>query len=167
MDPVNTMPTEPRPARDKLLRIAGPAMLVVGIIGVLFALALTVTDEPEDLRVAGNPAIERLIPRPGSEVIRQGEVGIDLISGWEAELTIDGIPIPVDQMNILRDIDNPGSSAASRGTFGTTLNRFTYQPLEGRVIAELLGDRHCVLAEFWPLSSPTERQTTEWCFLSS
>jgi hypothetical protein len=100
-------------------------------------------------------------------VIRQVEVGIDLVSGYEAELTINGIAIPQDQLNILRDIDNPRESAASQGTFGTTLNRFTYQPLEGRVIPELLGDRHCVVAVYWPLAEPGDRQSVEWCFRSS
>ena len=117
-----------------------------------------------DIRVEGNPIIESLLPEPDSEVLRQSFVGIDLISGYEAELTINGVPIPPDEINVLRDLENPRESAETSGSFGSTLNRFLYQPLEGRAVPELLGDRNCVSAVYWPLSDPEKRQRIDWCF---
>lgn len=117
-----------------------------------------------DIRVEGNPIIESLLPEPDSEVLRQSFVGIDLISGYEAELTINGVPIPPDEINVLRDLENPRESAETSGSFGSTLNRFLYQPLEGRSVPELLGDRNCVSAVYWPLSDPEKRQRIDWCF---
>ncbi len=108
-------------------------MITIGISGMILGFALS-TQGSEDIRVEGNPIIESLTPEPDTEVLRQSLVGIDLISGYEAELTINGIPIPPDQINILRDVDNPRESAESSGSFGSTLNRFLYQPLEGRAV---------------------------------
>lgn len=144
-------------------RIVAPTMVAFGILLVLLALLLT-NRGSKDIRVEGNPIIEALVPEADSEVLRQSTVGIDLISGYEAELTINGISIPPDQINILRDVENPRESATTGGSFGSTLNRFVFQPLNGRAVPELLGGRNCVVAEFWPLSDPSERKKIEWCF---
>tara|TARA_B100000686_G_C16784654_1_gene974390 strand:- start:2486 stop:2977 length:492 start_codon:yes stop_codon:yes gene_type:complete len=149
--------------RSLFSRVFGPLMVTIGISGIILGFALS-TQGSEDIRVEGNPIIESLTPEPDTEVLRQSLVGIDLISGYEAELTINGIPIPPDQINILRDVDNPRESAESSGSFGSTLNRFLYQPLEGRAVPELLGDRNCVTAEYWPLADPENKKKIEWCF---
>lgn len=144
-------------------RVIGPAMVTFGVLLVVLALLLT-NRGSKDVRVEGNPIIEALVPEADSEVLRQTTVGIDLISGYEAELTINGIPIPPDQINVLRDVENPRKSATTGGSFGSTLNRFVFQPLNGRAVPELLGGKNCVVAEFWPLSDPSERKKIEWCF---
>ncbi|HJM28167.1 MAG: hypothetical protein QF596_06240 [Acidimicrobiales bacterium] len=150
-------------SRSLFSKVLGPLMVTVGIVGVILGFALSSQDST-DIRVEGNPVIESLLPEPGSEVLRQSFVGIDLISGYEAELVINGVPIPPDQINVLRDADNPRESAQTSGSFGSTLNRFLYQPLEGRAVPELLGGRNCVSAVYWPLSDPEKRETIEWCF---
>ena len=90
--------------RSLFSRVIGPLMVTLGICGVILGFALSSQDSG-DIRVEGNPIIESLLPEPGSEVLRQSFVGIDLIAGYEAELTINGTPIPPDQINILRDLD--------------------------------------------------------------
>ena len=135
----------------------------MGICGVILGFALS-SQGSSDIRVEGNPIIESLLPEPDSEVLRQSFVGIDLISGYEAALTINGVPIPPDEINVLRDLGNTRESAETSGSFGSTLNRFLYQPLEGRSVPELLGDRNCVSAVYWPLSDPEKRQRIDWCF---
>ena len=143
--------------RSLFSRLIGPLLLTMGICGVILGFALS-SQGSSDIRVEGNPIIESLLPEPDSEVLRQSFVGIDLISGYEAELTINGVPIPPDEINVLRDLENPRESAETSGSFGSTLNRFLYQPLEGRAVPELLGDRNCVSAVYWPLSDPEKRQ---------
>lgn len=159
-----TTASRPRTLKSKLGDAAGPLMLLVGIIGVVTALAITNRGGTENVVVSQNPAIESLTPADGAEVLRQSEVGIDLVSGYEAELIINGVFIPPGELNIFRDIDNPEISAEQAGTFDSTLNRFVYQPLEGRVIPELKGDENCATANFWPLSDPSARQSVSWCF---
>ena len=149
--------------RSLFSRLIGPLLLTLGICGVILGFALS-SQGSSDIRVEGNPIIESLLPEPDSEVLRQSFVGIDLISGYEAELTINGVPIPPDEINVLRDLENPRESAETSGSFGSTLNRFLYQPLEGRAVPELLGDRNCVSAVYWPLSDPEKRQRIDWCF---
>ena len=152
-----------KPQGSLFSRILGPALVTVGITGVILGFALS-NSGSTDIRVEGNPVIEALFPEPDAEVLRQTSIGIDLIAGYEAELTINGVAIPPDQINVLRDLENPRESAQTSGTFGSTLNRFLYQPLEGRAVPELQGDRNCVVAVYWPLSDATARSTIEWCF---
>ena len=149
--------------KSKLKRIVGPALITLGVVMVIFALIIS-NPGSEDIRIEGNPAIEALIPEENSEVLRQAAVGIDLASGYDAELTINDIPIPRDQINVLRSEEDPRESAGTGGSFGSTLNRFVFQPLDGRAVPELLGGRNCVVAEYWPLSDPSSRKRIEWCF---
>ena len=149
--------------KSKLKRIVGEAVITHGDVMVIFALIIS-NQGSEDIRIEGNPAIEALIPEENSEVLRQAAVGIDLASGYDAELTINDIPIPRDQINVLRSEEDPRESAGTGGSFGSTLNRFVFQPLDGRAVPELLGGRNCVVAEYWPLSDPSSRKRIEWCF---
>ena len=107
--------------RSLFSRLIGPLLLTMGICGVILGFALS-SQGSSDIRVEGNPIIESLLPEPDSEVLRQSFVGIDLISGYEAELTINGVPIPPDEINVLRDLENPRESAETSGSFGSTLN---------------------------------------------
>ena len=149
--------------RSLVSRILGPTLVTIGITGVILGFALS-NNGTTDIRVEGNPAIEALFPEPDAEVLRQTSVGIDLVAGYEAELTINGVAIPLDEINVLRDLENPRESAQTSGTFGDTLNRFLYQPLEGRSVPELQGDSNCAVAVYWPLADPSDRKSIEWCF---
>lgn len=136
---------------------------MAGVAVFVIAFVVANTGEDDGVRIT-NPAVEELIPAPDSEVLRQSQVGVDLASGFEAELVINDVPIPPDQVNVLRDPTDPEESADQAGEFGTTINRFVYQPLEGRAVPELKGDENCVVARFWPLSDPTDIDSVEWCF---
>ena len=160
---MKTMQRSSKGPRSKLKRIAGPALITLGVVLVIFALIIS-TQGSEDIRIEGNPAIEALIPEENSEVLRQAAVGIDLAPGYDAELTINDIPIPPDQINVLRSEEDPLESADTSGSFGSTLNRFVFQPLDGRAVPELLGGRNCVVADYWPLSDPSSRKRIKWCF---
>ena len=149
---------------EKVTRVAGPVALLVGFIAIVVAFMVTSREDQTSPIVTGNPAIEALIPPEGSEQLRQTRVGIDLVSGYDAELTINGVFIPIDQINVLRDLENPDLSAEVAATSSNTLSRFEYQPLQGRVIPELKADENCVVAEFWPLNDPLSRQSVSWCF---
>lgn len=140
-----------------LLAVAGIALFIIGF-------AITNTGEQQQAIVTSNPAIEELIPAPGSEVLSQSQVGIDLVAGYSAQLYINGTPIPLDEVNVLRDVDDPQTSADQAAAFDSTLNRFLYQPLPGRAVPELVGEENCAVAEFWPLVDPEAVERVEWCF---
>jgi len=122
------------------------------------------TDDPDNPVITGNPAIEELIPQPGSEVLRQSLVGIDLAPGYEARLVINGTRIRPEQVNVLRSEENPEESAGQAGRFDETLSRFVYQPLEGRDVPALKADENCAVATFWPTLDDTDIDSIEWCF---
>lgn len=157
--------TQPSRAEQLAKRILPPLGLLLGVSILAIAFLVANTDDSLPPEIA-NPAIDSLTPLPGAEVLRQSQVGVDLIAGYEAELVINGVSIPPDQVNVLRDPNsssNTGTNPAP-GTFDQTINRFLYQPLEGRVVPELKGDENCVVATFWPISDPTSIQSVEWCF---
>ena len=154
----------PNPTRKWLGKLLPPVLLAAGGVIFIMGFVLTNTGEDADPVVTQNPRIEELIPAPGSEVLRQSKVGIDLAPGHTAELVLNGVPIPLDQVNVFRDETDPEVSSEQQGGFDSTLNRFEYQPLEGRAVPELKGDENCVVATFWPLSDPDDVDTVEWCF---
>ena len=158
-------PKHSGPSRLETLarRFLVPVGIAAGATIFILAFVLADTDTGDDV-IFNDPAIEALLPVPGSEVLRQSQVGIDLASGFDAELVINGVPIPRDQVNILRNAEDPDQSAEEPGVFATTINRFLYQPLEGRAVPELKGDENCVVATFWPLADPSDVRTTSWCF---
>lgn len=160
--------TKPLHAEEtKLFRLAKKVVPAVGLlVGLsIFVIAFFVANtDTQDTVAISNPAIDSVTPLPGAEVLRQSQVGIDLVSGWEAELEINGVAIPPDQVNVLRNPEAPDQDAEQVGTFDSTINRFLYQPLEGRAVPELKGDENCVVATFWPLSDPSAIESVSWCF---
>lgn len=72
-------------------------LLVVVAIGMFWLAGQHGNADPEP--VVSESAVEQLIPADGSpSVLRQAEIGIDLRDGWTAELTINGVFIPEDQL---------------------------------------------------------------------
>ncbi|MGH8910931.1 MAG: hypothetical protein ACRDVD_00335 [Acidimicrobiia bacterium] len=65
----------------------------LGLLAVA-AVALGVVFTQEGDPVELPPPIEAVSPDPGSTVIRQGTVEVDLEIGYEATIFVDGVPIP-------------------------------------------------------------------------
>lgn len=81
-----------------------------------------------------NP-VERFLPVSGQASACREPVGVDLVPGYGATLTINGISIGPDEMNVARDAQGnvTGQLSASR-----SLGHYTYGPEEacpnGRVL---------------------------------
>ncbi len=73
-----------------------------------------------------NP-IESFLPRTGEGSTCTEAVGVDLIPGFSATLTINGTPIPVDQMNGFTVND----SGIREATAGSSLGEFSWGPEVG------------------------------------
>lgn len=140
---------------EKVLRKLRPALLIVGLVGGLVALA-TATSRPSGdggrspLLQSDISPIEALIPEENAEVLRQDRVGVDLVPGWFAELTINGVPIPDDELNSTE-----------------SLGLYFFQAREGRVIEELQADRNCATATLRPFADPQTTQRVTWCFTAA
>lgn len=126
--------------------------LVVIPLLLLVAVGAVVTLFRRDGDSGGTPeaqVIERLIPGEGDSTIAQAAVGIDLITGWDASLTINQVPIPDDQLQKTLD-----------------LGQITFDPGEGKVIEALNGQQqNCATATYWQLATgPEQSFTRTWCF---
>ncbi len=137
---------------EKVLRVVRPALLIVGLVAGVVALA-TATSPPSGdgarspLLQSDISPVEELIPAEDAQILRQDRVGVDLVPGWYAELTINGVPIPEEEIN----------STASLG-------RYFFQAREGRAIEELRADRNCATATMHPFADPETVERVTWCF---
>lgn len=133
--------------------------IIVGMLLAAAALAVYAYNNAavgEDATSVTKPAsVRRFIPSPGSEVLTQAEVGIDLTVGYDADLEINGVRIS----KVATGPDDDGL----RKTL--SIGRVTYQPGPGRTISALRPERNCVTAWVW--SQQEGRSTAvpvRWCF---
>ncbi len=106
----------------------------------------------------GNPtsrdlpvAIQAVSPEPGSNVLSQSSVSVDLAVGYTAELEINGVPIPEEQLFRVQ-----------------ALNQLSYQPGTGKIIGQLLPDQNCVRVFYWLIAQgPDDTRQFTWCFDAS
>lgn len=129
------------PAGVKIVLVA----LVLVAAGGIYAVARSAGSGSSGI---DNPAIERLIPSQGEKIFQQNPIGIDLASGYDAELALNGVPIPDDELNRTPQIE-----------------LIEFQPGEGKAVERYQSGQNCVLATYWRLE--TGRQQTSsisWCF---
>ena len=133
---------------------SGRYRLLVGGLVVAAAVALAVgfavvdTSDPDD--ATQSEIVERFIPRQGDEVLRQSELGIDLISGYDGTLAVNGVDIPVEDQRRVPE-----------------QNQVYFTPGEGKAVERLLAGRNCVTATVWKSAegpgTANQRQFS-WCF---
>lgn len=124
-------------------KLALAVPLVIAAVAIVAAFFVGGTDSPQ----ADDRIIEALIPGNNEKVLQQAEVGIDLQSGWDASLTIDGIPVPLDQYTKI-----------------VPQGRVAFQPGPGKVLEYLPAGQNCVTARYWPQSNPEQNFSRSWCF---
>lgn len=133
-------------ARTRRLIIV--AMLAAA--AALFAVAVVV--------YVGNPrstdlpvAIQSVMPEPGSNVLSQSDVVVDLAVGYTAEIDINGIKIPEEELFRIQ-----------------ALNSLSYEPRDGKIVPQLLPDQNCVRVFYWLIAQgPTNKTEFTWCFDAS
>lgn len=122
--------------------------MVAAAIGIL-VIAVLISDGPQ--LAAVDEVIESVSPNPDDEVLSQVDVAIDLAEGYTAELTVNGIKIPEDQ---LRRVE--------------ALNIVSFRPGANQVIAKLQPEINCVNALYWPVASGrSSARSYQWCFTAS
>jgi hypothetical protein len=136
-------------ARTVVRRLVITALLVVA--GGLLWYSASIKGEPEAPSLSDS-AVEQLVPaRDTPTAIRQAEIGIDLVPGWDADLRINGVDVPEDE-----ERDNG------------PLNQVFFKPGEGKVIEALAPGEVTVTAFIWrPTQGETRDQggrTVSWTF---
>jgi hypothetical protein len=121
---------------------AGLAALIVVCVVVLAAQSST-----NSTNLAGG-TVERVIPADDAKMLQQAPVGIDLAPGYDGTLTVNGIPIPDDQL-----------------TRTPQLNLIEFQPGPDKEIEQFPAGENCVVATFWRSETgPTQSSGVSWCF---
>jgi hypothetical protein len=130
------------------------AVIVLTLALAAFAVAYLSTQEGGDdpIIASGGAAdvVETLIPARGEQVPQQQTVGIDLVGGWDASLTVNSVEIPPDELQVTREL---------------SLVQFT--PADGRAVEQFQPGENCVHATIWPLSEGRGGESTRtvgWCF---
>jgi hypothetical protein len=139
-----------RSPADLRYRVFVAVALVVAAGAMWVAYSSTNTDQEDPAAVSAAPnVVEHLVPPSGSEQLRQSEIGIDLAAGYEAELLVDGVPIPRDELRLVPE-----------------QNQVFFTPGEGKVIEELPGGTTCVVAIAWQsaVGRGPQDEPFRWCF---
>ena len=95
--------------------------------------------------------IESRQPNDGEKILQQSQITIDLLSGWDGKLTIDGIAIPDDQLIKVRE----------QGII-------RFQPAKGKALEYFPAGQNCVSFTYWQLATGPDQSFTAkpWCFTS-
>ncbi len=131
--------TEGMRLRDRLL-ITG----AIALAGVLLVIAAAVGGD--EGKCAGQPAaIEELQPGCNASALQLDAVSVDLAPGYEGELTINDIAVPVRVIS--------------------SLNRIEYRPGVGREIERLQAQTNRARVTYWRSDRGREESSTyAWSF---
>jgi hypothetical protein len=160
--------------RKKFLPASFNVPALLASVGVAFGIVLVVTGL--NVAVTGRDAlnlpeqIERLSPANNEKVLRQSEIMIDFVAGFEAVLIIDGVEIPTTRLDELSENGKqpkPGEQVEIPPTAIDDPGNYTlsYLPQEGGPITELKQGDHQATVLFWKAPNTREKATSySWKF---
>ena len=120
------------------------ALLAVGLALVIGAAILFIpSGDPEQLPAA----VERYSPGDGDMVTQPVKVVLDLQANYRAEFTIDGTPIPPEQVDSIIET-----------------GRHQFTPGEGKVIERWTPGDHTVVATYFGGPNEIDVGTVVWTF---
>ena len=133
-------------------------LVVSAGVGIGLALILMGLGAAETGRDAQRlPAvIESVNPGPGDEVLRQSQVFVDLVEGYNAELIIDGITLETTRLDELSAQANskPGAQVNIPPTAIYDPGNFTisFLPQEGAPIEQFEQGEHRATVVYWKIT---------------
>ena len=117
-------------------------------------------------------AIENISPGEGERVLRQSQIIVDFIDGYEATLYIDGIELPTTRLDELvssgtapapgAQIDLPPTAIYDPGNF-----TISYLTQDGAPIEELKQGEHSGKVRYWKIGqSENKSRVYTWKFFT-
>ena len=148
-------PDQAPPQRSPLrIHLGIAALAVLGIVGLVVAALVGSGDDNANLAVTAGPAVDRVIPDPGDEVLQQQRVAVVLNARYRLTSLV---VYPSDQLT-------GGVDVTAEVNHIEGLNRFEFVPGAGRLIEALSPDTNCAIATFVLIARPEESDTARWCF---
>ena len=117
-------------------------------------------------------AIERMSPADGDRVLRQAQIIVDFVDGYEASLNIDGIELPVTRLDELSSSGAqpaPGAQVELPATavFDPGNNVISFQPQSGALIETFAQGEHVATVRYWKiLDGPAKSRMYQWRFVT-
>lgn len=150
--------------RQKLIMSVGIAF---GLVFIYFGFSASQTGRDE----SGLPdEIERMSPADGDRVLRQSQIIVDFISGYEAVLFIDGMELPttrLDELTAAGQQAAPGAQVELPPTavYDPGNSIISFQPQLGAVIEELTQGEHLGKVLYWKVDEDRSKSRTyTWKF---
>jgi hypothetical protein len=142
------------PMRVKLLL----AVLFVAGIGAFAVAGLTRSGETPCREPA---AVQQIFPSCDAAVLYQAPVGVDMSPGYRVELSINGVPIPDDEIG-------SGGGIGGDAERGVAQSRFIFVPGEGKAVERLLPQTNSATIRYWNLATGRGSASTfTWYFRAS
>ncbi len=144
------------------VRVGMWALGLVAVTSIVIGFAVARTGDAA-IQI-NDPAVERVVPKPGDLVLRQSEVGIDLASGYRGVLVIDGMEIPT--VDVTPTDPGAGPKAPSLDAqFDPAVNTVFFTPRKGAPIEEFAPGEHTVTAIFWKMTETRQQaRSVLWRF---
>jgi hypothetical protein len=132
----------------------GRYRLLIGLLLVGAAVALVAAVRATDTGDGDSPpasdVVERFVPQPDDEVLRQAELGVDLTAGYDGTIFVNGLEIPADEQRRVPE-----------------QNQVFFTPAEGKAVERLVAGRNCATALVWRSvdgRGTARDRTFTWCF---
>jgi len=144
--------------------------VAVGIVAIVWGVSSSVTGDEQQ---ALPDAIESIDPVRGStQVLQQSNVFVDLAEGYEGELTIDGVSIPVvslDELSSTPGVDTPQPGEQITlppvALYEPGNATITYSPVEDGPIEKFDTGQHTATVVYWPIEEgKTKARSFTWDF---
>lgn len=147
---------------DKGLLIAS-LVIAGGLVLIVWGMISAVTgdegvDRPDE--------IESVFPvENAAQVLQQSNVRVDLESGFEAELEIDGILLPTSRLGEIEAEPGQQVNLPPTAVYDAGNAVISFQPVEGAPIEELTEGRHQARVIFWKVEDGRDyARSYTWTF---
>ncbi len=138
---------------------------VIAVLAVAVAVLTVTFSRGEDAGPQGvgcnDTAVVACTPRPGSHVLRQAEVGVELRSGYDGRITIGNVAIPEEQMQQALDPSSPEfqrlpADQRNLGPRPNNRNVVKFQPGPGKAVERFPTGEVRITIELWRESEGRE-----------
>ena len=153
------MTTTSGPPNTAPFAAAMPKAVRRTIIAVLLAVAALAAFGLTRLGTDGSQPDESILrsfsPAANDKIPQQGQIKVDLMTGWDGTLTVDQREIPKDQL--IRNTDERLASYQS----------LIFQPGTGKALEYFPAGQNCATVTYWQVATgPSQSFTKTWCFTS-
>ncbi len=156
-----------KPKKSFLQSINGQRLLTslgiaLGLVMIIFGFQASRTGRDE----SGLPdAIERMSPANGDRVLRQSQIIVDFVEGYESVLFIDGVELPttrLDELTASGQQATPGAQVELPATAVFDPGNFiiSFQPQDGAVIESFTQGEHEGKVKYWRVEDGRNKSRT-------